>query len=392
MKQRQLARASFISIVLLCSALHAAERPPEGFRRGVNLSSWFANALRQPLDERDFQQIQRVGFDHVRLPVDPEYLGFRFLKGHPNRALGGGFVRIDRVIDLANRVGLPVVLDIHPQAEFMKTLEENPWAETQFVDLWTELSLRYKGFSDNMLAFEPLNEPQYYNRAERYRRLVVRLVSAIRKDNPSRWIIVGAPQGSAIEGLYDLSPAGDGRIIYAFHYYLPYLITHQGFHMGFEGMMLRHFRQTPYPSSLADRDAKVYAPGATDMAVAEKELAAYKAENWGADRIASDIGKAKEWAEVRKVPLICGEFGVFRNHNDLKSRYRWIADVRKALDANGVGWEIWDYTDLFGIAELAGDVTRPDLDGSVRLVNPLEGTRIVEPEAIEALGLTPHKR
>jgi hypothetical protein len=50
-------------------------------RRGVALSSWFANAPRQPLLERDFVQIRQLGSHHVRLQVNPELPGLRSPEG-----------------------------------------------------------------------------------------------------------------------------------------------------------------------------------------------------------------------------------------------------------------------------------------------------------------------
>jgi endoglucanase len=378
-----------IITMLLASGRAWAGQTKPVFHRGVSLSSWFANAPRQPLDERDFAQIRRVGFDHVRLPVDPEYFGFRLIEGRRPSRLSGGYARVDRAIDLARGKGLRVILDIHPQAEFRERLEDNPWAEDQFAAYWTLLAHRYKDVPDDVLAYELLNEPQYYGNAAAYGRLVARLVAAIRIENPGRWIVVGGVQSSAIETLSALKPLDDPRIIYAFHFYMPFMITHQGINMGFDGMMLRYFRKVPYPSSLVDKDAGFYAPGASDPAQARMELTRYRNENWGPEKIASSIRKAREWADAHKAPVICGEFGVLRTHNDARSRYRWIADVRSALDANNIGWQIWDYTDLFGIAQLVGQVSGPDEDGSIRLLNPRKGMRIIEREAITALGLSP---
>ena len=56
------------------------ERRLSALRRGVNLSQWFAQTPSSPVRLQtaivldDVQRIRRMGFDHVRLPVDPEVL------------------------------------------------------------------------------------------------------------------------------------------------------------------------------------------------------------------------------------------------------------------------------------------------------------------------------
>jgi endoglucanase len=385
----RMAPVALAIIVLLISGASPAGARPD-LHRGVNLSSWFANAPRQPLDNRDFEQIKRVGFDHVRLPFDPEHFGFKLIKGRSEGALHGGYSRLDEAIAMAVKNGLRVVLDVHPQDAFKLTIEKNSWAEDEFVAYWALIARRYKDLSDDMVVFEILNEPEYYKDNARYQKLAVRLVAQIRAENPTRWIVVGAVRGSAVDALHDLTPLDDARIIYAFHFYAPYMVSHQGIPMGFENMMLRYFRKVPYPAKLVDKGADFYAPQAASATQAQNELAEYKTENWGAERIKENIRKAKEWGEAHKAPVICGEFGVFRAIIDPESRYRWITDVRVALDESNIGWEVWDYTDGFGIVQLVGQTTKPDpRDYSIRLSNPRQGMRVIEPEAIAALGLSP---
>jgi endoglucanase len=363
-----------------------AQQMPE-LHRGLNLSSWLANAPRQPLFARDFAQIKQAGFDHVRLPFNPEYVGFK-LSSSGGDASQVHFIALDRAIALAEQYGLPVILDMHPSGEFVDTLENHAGAEKAFVELWKTIAERYKGHSSSALLFELLNEPQYYKAEARWSRLSARLVATIRAVSPDRILIIGAPHGSEIDGLPYLQTGNDPRLIYAFHFYEPYLVTHQGIHMGFEGKMIRYFRNMPYPSSLAVRKAADYAPTAPNPALAQNELWDYVRTPWNGAHIAERIDVAKAWAALHRVRILCGEFGVLRNHIDAESRYRWIADARKAMDADSIGWELWDYADLFGIAAPVGATSTDPVDGSVRLNDPEHGSRAFEPAALTALGLS----
>jgi hypothetical protein len=94
---------------------------------------------------------------------------------------------------------------------------------------------------------------------------------------------------------------------------------------------------------------------------------------------------AADWAAANHQRVICTEFGAARRFIDPASRYQWIADTRKALEANNIGWTLWDYTDAFGVTTLTGDTIKEPGDGVVHLADPNTGTRDFEPEAIKAL-------
>jgi len=382
-----LPRFLMICALLLAIPSRTQAEPLPELHRGLNLSSWLANAPRQPVFARDFAQIKRVGFDHVRLPFNPEYVGFA-LTPHSNTTPPIDFISLDRAIAMAEQYDLPVVLDLHPGGPFMETLEHHVWAENSFVNLWTIIAERYKDHDSSHLIFELLNEPQYYRSEALWNKLAARTVNAIHAISPDRVLIVGAPHGSEIDALAFLQPINDPRVIYAFHFYEPYLVTHQGIHMGFEKKMIRSFRNMPYPSSRATESALLYAPTAPDPREAQAELQDYKTAPWDAAHIKARIDIARDWADLHHVHLVCGEFGVLRNHIDQESRYSWIKDARSAMDADGIGWEIWDYSDLFGIAPPTHPSAPDPVDGSVRLSDPDHGSRAFEPEALAALGLS----
>ena len=71
--------------------------------------------------------------------------------------------------------------------------------------------------------------------------------------------------------------------------------------------------------------------------------------DWNAQHIQALIDEAAAWAHENHVPLICNEFGVFRDHSDPVSRANWIRDTRTALEADGIGWAMWDYRGGFGV-------------------------------------------
>ncbi len=64
----------------------------------------------------------------------------------------------------------------------------------------------------------------------------------------------------------------------------------------------------------------------------------------------SEMKAAADWAHRRGVPVLCDEFGVYRNYSNPKDREAWLHDVRTALEKYGIGWTLWDYSGSFGIA------------------------------------------
>jgi hypothetical protein len=356
------------------SAASAAEDIPV-LHKGINLSNWLANAQRQPLYDWDFQQIEKAGFDNVRLPVKPELLA-------------GDITAVDEAVNLAIAHGLNVVLDMHPAAPFMKALETDSQAQNDFIRLWMRVADHYRNYPSSELVFELLNEPQYYGHEEDWNAFAARLVTAIRQVDSSRFLIVGSPRGSSIEGLERMEPVPDAHIIYAFHFYEPYMITHQGIRRGFEKKMLRYFHDMPYPAQRVDHNADYYAETASNPEQAQAELQEYVDAGWDKRHIMKRLERVQQWSAANHVNVICGEFGVLRNHIDSTSRYRWIRDVRRALEHDGIGWQLWDYTDLDGITRLVGKTSTNPIDGSVRLVEPEKGNRIIEDMAVKALGLS----
>jgi hypothetical protein len=91
----------------------------------------------------------------------------------------------------------------------------------------------------------------------------------------------------------------------------------------------------------------------------------YGQEHWDATRIESEMKQAADWARRHGVPLVCNEFGVYREYADPQDRAVWLHDVRTALEHNGIGWTMWDYSGSFGVVTKKDGKTVAD-DGALR--------------------------
>jgi hypothetical protein len=117
----------------------------------------------------------------------------------------------------------------------------------------------------------------------------------------------------------------------------------------------------PYPATeSAMQDLLKQVPDAANRF----QLESYWLDRWDGRRIRMMVDAAAQWGHENNVPLICNEFGAYRSFSDPVSRANWIHDVRTALEADGIGWTMWDYRGGFGV------VTKQDgqpaqVDGAV---------------------------
>jgi hypothetical protein len=144
--------------------------------------------------------------------------------------------------------------------------------------------------------------------------------------------------------LLAMHPLADGNVIYNFHFYDPHTFTHQGAGWGQSWWIYTH--GIPYP---AREDSMAAILPETPDPANRFELENYWLDHWDGHRIRLLIDEAAAWGQANHVPLICNEFGAYREHTDPQSRTNWIRDVREALEADNVGWAMWDYRGGFGV-------------------------------------------
>jgi len=348
-------------VVALATSLAAQDRAgvETAFNRarhlqhGINTSEWFAQSrdysgahTDRYIDAQDIALIAKLGFDHVRLSIDPAPLAMSmFHVPGPNQDF---LARLDHAVDTMLADGLAVIVDVHPGDDYKQQMGTNDGAVTRFEMLWRRLAAHYADRDPNLVFFEILNEPEIKD-AYRWAGIQARVAAAIREAAPRHTIIAEGAVWADIWDLLALEPLVDGNVIYNFHFYEPHEFTHQGATWSTPWWAYEH--DIPYPateSSMPELEKEV--PGAVDRYNMQK----YWLDGWNAHRIQVMIDDAAAWGRQYHVPLTCNEFGVFREHADPVSRANWIRDVRTALEADGIGWAMWDYRGGFGV------VTKPD--------------------------------
>ena len=344
-----------------------------GMKRGVNLSWWMNLTRRLAPSDAELATLRRVGFSHVRLPVDPALLGW---SPASDGTLPPRLAPLDAAVSRILASDLNLILDVHPGDRLVGQLSRDD-AAAALARLWTGFATRYGTYPVDRIVFEIANEPHRFIRGRRrLAHLNLTVLAAIRKVRPSHRVL--------INGLFDeklslrtITPLPDPNIIYGFQFYDPFVVTHQGADWDpSDPTGLATIRGIPYPASR---------PGNWGGGVgwswlhpsAARAVADYRRQNWNAARIDGMVERAALWSVRHNAALLCTEFGVMRTYIDPSSRLAWLHDARVALEHHNIPWTVWEYAGLFGIT--AGCVDEPRSFSC----GPLQDATLI------ALGLTP---
>jgi aryl-phospho-beta-D-glucosidase BglC (GH1 family) len=349
MRKLTLLLVAIFSVHALAQSNPLAQRRAQHLRHGVNLSEWFAQVYDPTgytkehfetwTTDADIGLIKSMGFDHVRLSVNPApMMRHNQADNLPADYLG----YLDAAVKMVLDHGLAVIIDMHPESDFKARLVQHDEDVEQFSDYWRAIARHYSSYDPEKVFFEVLNEPEFRDRY-RWSGVQATLAAAIREGAPQHTIIAAGGNWSDIGDLLALTPLPDNNVIYNFHFYDPHTFTHQG---ATWGVNYWHFEsKLAYPSSM--ESAQKVAAAEPDP-VNRLNVLRYGLDHWGVDRIAVEIGQAAEWARHWNVPLTCNEFGVYRKASEPQDRARWLHDVTSTLERDGIGWTMWDYSGSFG--------------------------------------------
>jgi endoglucanase len=353
-----------------------AQRRAAHLQHGINLSEWFAQVydpkgyVKEHFEAwttaDDIALVKSMGFDHVRLSINPQPMMRHNLADQlPPEYLG----YLDAAVKMILDHGLVVIIDMHPDSDFKGRLVQHDDFVEQFSDFWRAIARHYSNLDPQMVYFEVLNEPEFRDRY-RWAGVQAKLTLAIREGAPQHTIIAAGANWSDVEDLVALTPLSDPNVIYNFHFYDPHVFTHQG---ATWGVNYWHFEnKLAYPASMetAEKVAAMEPDPMNRLAVLR-----YGLDHWDAHRIGVEIGQAAEWGKRWNVPLTCNEFGVYRKDSDPQDRARWLHDVRTTLESDGIGWNMWDFGG------------RDDGKGFGVVQGPKEGPNTPDEVTLQALGL-----
>ena len=307
MKRTFIHFAFFTAMMLLLAACtKKEENVVNDFRikRGTNLSHWLSQseergeARRLHIQEDDFERLEQLGFDFVRIPIDEVQFW-----DEEGKQLPEAWGLLTQALDWAGKHHLRAIVDLHiirshyfnavnEGGESANTLFTSEKAQDDLINLWYQLSDALKGYSNDSVAYEYLRVPE-----------------------------------------------NDKNIVLSFHYYNPMLLTHYG---AWWTPIGKYQGKVNYPGILISKEDYEAAPDSL-----KPLLEQYTTQEWNVDRIRADFKDAIEVAKKYGLQLFCGEWGVYEPV-DRTLAYAWTKDMLSVFDEFNIAWTTWCYDADFG--------------------------------------------
>lgn len=339
-----------LAALMLCPVEAIAQTNNFKIKRGTNVSHWLSQsekrgeARRQHIQEDDFERLEQLGFDFVRLPIDEVQLWDE--KGNK---LPEAWQLMTNAIDWSVKHHLRVIVDLHIiRSHYFNAVNEggddgnvlftSDKAQQQLIDMWMQLSEVLKGYSNDSVAYEFMNEPVADDHNQ-WNKLIFKVHHALRKVEPQRTLVIGSNKWQATWTFkYLRVPRNDKNIILSFHFYDPQILTHYGA----PWTPIGHYTgKITYPGQMVS--AKDYFAAPDEL----KPLLGQYMEYWDREKIHQLMSDAIQVAKDYGLQLFCGEWGVFEPV-DRELAYRWTRDMLSVFNEFNIAWTTWCYDADFG--------------------------------------------
>lgn len=340
-------QALFLAVAMIALPLQTAAAAPAPFSRGVNLTGWLqVDGPRQipfsRFGRQDLVNIKSLGCDVIRLPINLHAM----TSGAPDFTIDPLFFELlDQIVGWAEELQLHLILDNHT---FDPAVSTDPAIGRTLILVWTQMARHYKNRSD-FIYYEILNEPHGIDDAK-WNEIQQQVVAAIRAYDSKHTIVVGPAGWNSYNNLQYMPVYKDKNLIYTFHFYDPFIFTHQG--ASWTDPSLVPLAGVPFPYDPARMPA---CPPTLIGSWINGELSSSYRTNGTVKRLQETLEIAVQFAAQRNVPLFCGEFGVYIPNSDPVDRAYWYDVVQNYLEEKGIAWTIWDYTGGFGLFESGGN-------------------------------------
>jgi len=341
-KRQSVTRKVLLYWIILISSIYSLKSQEVPFHRGINLTGWFQVPSASQIQftrytRTDFEQIKSLACDVIRLPVNLHFM----TNGAPDYIIDPLFFKfLDEVVSWADELEMHLILDNHT---FDVTASTDPNVGIVLQNVWTQMASHYKDASE-YIYYEVLNEPHGID-DDIWNTIQQQVVDVIRNIDSKHYIVIGPAGWNSYNNLDDMPPYSGEKLIYTFHFYDPFIFTHQG--ASWTDPSMEPLSGVPFPYRYCCMPAL---PASLKGTWIESAFNDY--QNTGTvGSVQSLLDIAIAFRNARNVPVFCGEFGVYIPNSNNDHRIYWYNVVRKYLEENGIAWTTWDYHGGFGLFE-----------------------------------------
>ena len=291
--------------------------------------------------KQDLQSLKAAGAKDLRLPVD-----LQFYISNSSKAETLAFKKsIRQIIRFTARHKMSIIL-----SNFNHGLDQSNYKSQgkRIAQEWLELLdfLNQNKLLYAQLYIDLVNEPVLY--PLEWEETAQSIIGLIRKEYPDLKIIYGSSNYNSMYELSRMNPLPYKSIIYSFHFYEPFLFTHQGTPWTGDQNATTGI-PFPYPHSTAVSTMPPLASKALGTAGAinyrdYSHTGTYQA-------IRDKLAHVNDWKTTHGVDVWCTEYGVTQNA-DPQSRKNYLKAVGEVLKDFGIKGYIWEYKGNFGVDKL----------------------------------------
>ena len=284
----------FISVINLSAQITPHEAIKQ-MTKGINLGNTFEPPNEgewgnPKTEEFHFEMYKDAGFDCVRIPVRwDNHTG----KTAPYKINETWMNRIEQVVDWGLERNMFIVINTHHD-DWIKS-DYSATNKARFDSIWSQIAVHFKDMPEKLI-FEIINEPHGLSQANN-NDLHARVLSVIRKTNPTRLVIFQGHNWGGSDELVTAAIPNDNYVIGSFHSYDPYLF-------GLEG-------QGTWGS-------------AADYATLENKFK-----------------KVSSWSASNNIPVFLGEFGSLKKceFNSRMRHYRAYVELSQKYGFASMAWD-----------------------------------------------------
>ena len=335
---------------------------------------------RKTVGAAELQKLKDAGLDFIRIPIDPAV----FLAEESTALRDQLFNEVNTSIDLAQSIGLKVIVDAHfiPKGPARTIGTDEVLADPALFEAYLAfirtLAGTIKDRDPSQVALEIFNEPTNdcdEAGTNNWPQMLKQSFAAARASAINLTLILSGSCWGGAEGLVRLkaSDYSDDNLMWSFHSYDPFIITHQG--ASWTGDVSPLVYGLPFPihsapkeqlaatmdtirQRIRDQATVLRVNGIT--AFFEEEVAKIDTEDKLNAVMDKPFDAVSKWAAENNVDpssIILGEFGIIRQEyqnpviTDPKARAAYYKSQIERAEKHGFSWSMWGYGGAFGIVE-----------------------------------------